>query len=169
MIGGWARKASRQTPRPPVASEARENAEYHRLAAERAAQAEARATAPMVAAFAEAMRAAGIEPTRLRAMPYSGKGTLRTDVDGWYVRRDRRNAVGVDGRWYVLVAAPSLRGRLVGIHVDPSDAPMQVGAGGRDGDSVALDVLLTVTAPFDGETGTTYAYESDRFLHQGQP
>ncbi len=65
------------------------------------------------------------------------------------VRRDRRNAVGVhsiatplDGRWYVLVAAPSLRGRLVGIHVDPSDAPMQVGAGGRDGDSVALDVLL---------------------------
>lgn len=122
--------------------QARENAEYHRLAAERAAQAEARATAPMVAAFAEAMRAAGIEPTRLRAMPYSGKGNLRTDLDGWYVRRDRRNAVGVDGRWYVLVAAPSLRGRLVGIHVEPSDAPMQVGAGGRDGDSVALDVLL---------------------------
>ncbi len=98
----------------------------------------------MVSAFAEAMRAAGVEPTRLRARPYSGSGSLRTDVVGWYVRRDRRAAVGTDGHWYVLVVAPSLRGRLAGIHLDPSDAPLQVGAGGRDGDSVALDVLLRI-------------------------
>jgi hypothetical protein len=38
--------------------------------------------------------------------------------------------------------AVRLRGRLAGVHVEPSDAPLQVGAGGRDGDSVALDVLL---------------------------
>ncbi|WP_392542257.1 hypothetical protein [Oryzobacter telluris] len=124
--------------------QARENAEYHEAAAARAAQAEARRTAPMVSAFAEAMRAAGVEPTRLRARPYSGSGSLRTDVVGWYVRRDRRAAVGTDGHWYVLVVAPSLRGRLAGIHLDPSDAPLQVGAGGRDGDSVALDVLLRI-------------------------
>jgi hypothetical protein len=122
--------------------QARENAEYHHAAAARAAEAEARRTAPMVAGFAEAMRSAGVEPTRLRARPYSGGGSLRTDVVGWYVRRDRRAAVGTDGRWYVLVVAPSLRGRLAGVHVEPSDAPLQVGAGGRDGDSVALDVLL---------------------------
>ncbi|QKE84624.1 hypothetical protein [Arthrobacter sp. NEB 688] len=122
--------------------QARENAEYHHAAAARAAEAEARRTAPMVAEFAEAMRAAGVEPIRLRAHPYSGSGTLRTDVEGWYVRRDHRAAVGADGRWYVLVVAPSLRGRLTGIHVEPTDAPLQVGAGGRDGDSVALDVLL---------------------------
>ena len=122
--------------------EARENAEYHYAAAARAAEAEARRTAPMVVAFAEAMRSAGVEPSRLRAFPYSGGGTLRTDVVGWYVRRDRRAAVGTDGRWYVLVVAPSLRGRLAGVHVEASDAPLQVGAGGRDGDSVALDVLL---------------------------
>lgn len=122
--------------------EARENAEYHYAAAARAAEAEARRTAPMVAAFAEAMRSAGVEPSRLRAVPYSGGGTLRTDVVGWYVRRDRRAAVGTDGRWYGLIVAPSLRGRLTGVHVEPSDATLQVGAGGRDGDSVALDVLL---------------------------
>ncbi|HMM95172.1 hypothetical protein [Phycicoccus sp.] len=122
--------------------QARENAEYHHAAAARAAEAEARRTAPMVAEFAAAMRAAGVEPTRLRARPYSGSGTLRTDVEGWYVRRDHRAAVGTDGLWYVLVVAPSLRGRLTGVHVDPSDAPLQVGAGGRDGDSVALEVLL---------------------------
>ena len=122
--------------------QARENAEYHHAAAARAAEAEARRTAPMVAAFAEAMRSAGVEPTRLRARPYSGGGSLRTDVVGWYVRRDHRAAVGTDGRWYVLVVAPSLRGRLAGVHVEPTAAPLQVGAGGRDGDSVALDVLL---------------------------
>ena len=132
-------------PSDPVAvrrREARENAEYHYAAAARAAEAEARRTAPMVAAFAEEMRSAGVEPSRLRAFPYSGAGTLRTDVVGWYVRRDRRAAVGKDGRWYVLVVAPSLRARFAGVHVEPSDAPLQVGAGGRDGDSVALDVLL---------------------------
>lgn len=122
--------------------QARENAEYHHAAAARAAAAEARQTAPMVAAFAEAMRAAGVEPTRLRARPYSGGGRLRTDVVGWYVRRDLRAAVGADGLWYVLVVAPSLRGRLTGVHVEPSDAPLQVGAGGRDGDSIELAVLL---------------------------
>lgn len=122
--------------------EARENAEYHVAAAARVAQAEARRTARMVSAFAEEMRSAGVEPTRLRARPYSGSGTLRTDVVGWYVRRDRRAAVGTDGRWYVLVVASSLRGRLAGVHLEPTDAPLQVGAGGRDGDSIALDVLL---------------------------
>jgi hypothetical protein len=122
--------------------QARENAEYHEAAAARAAQAEAQRTAPMVSAFAEEMRSAGVEPTPLRARPYSGNGSLRTDVTGWYVRRDGRAGVGTDGRWYVLVVAPSLRGRLAGVHVEPSDAPLQVGAGGRDGDSVALDVLL---------------------------
>lgn len=122
--------------------EARENAEYHAAAAARAAAAEARRTAAMVSAFADRMRSAGVEPARLRARPYSGNGTLRTDVVGWYVRRDRSAAVGTDGRWYVLVAPPSLRGRLTGVHLDPTDAPLQVGAGGRDGDSIALDVLL---------------------------
>ena len=96
----------------------------------------------MVSAFAEQMRSAGVEPKRLRARPYSGSGSLRTDVVGGYVRRDGRAGVGVDGRWYVLVVAPSLRGRLTGVHLEPTAAPLQVGAGGRDGDSVALEVLL---------------------------
>ncbi len=122
--------------------QARENAEYHEAAAARAAEAEARTTAPMVSAFADEMRSAGVEPTRLRARPYSGSGSLRTDVVGWYVRRDRRAAVGTDGHWYVLVVASSLRGRLVGVHLEPTHAPLQVGAGGRDGESVALEVLL---------------------------
>jgi hypothetical protein len=137
--------SSESDPTDPAAArrrQARENAEYHLAAAARAAEAEARRTAPMVAAFVEAMRSAGVEPTRLRAHAYSGGGRLRTDVVGWYVRRDQRAAVGTDGRWYVMVVAPSLRGRLTGVHVEASDAPLQVGAGGRDGDSIALESLL---------------------------
>lgn len=122
--------------------QAEENAAYHAEAARRAREAEARTTAPMVTAFAERMTAAGVPATRLRATPYSGCGTLPTDVTGWYVRRDRSIGVGVDGGWYVLVVAPSLRGRITGVHVAPGDAPLQVGAGGRDGDSVALTELL---------------------------
>lgn len=34
----------------------------------------------MVTAFAEAMPSAGVEPTRLRALPYRGGGSMRTDV-----------------------------------------------------------------------------------------
>ena len=98
--------------------------------------------APMASALAEEMRSAGVGPTRLRARPYGGSGSLRTDDVGWYVRRDRRADVGTDGRWYALIVAPSLRGRLAGVHLEPTDAPLQVGAGGRDRRSVALEVLL---------------------------
>ena len=122
--------------------QAQENADYHHAAAARAREAEARRTAPMVADFADAMRAAGVPTSSLRARPYGGRGTVRTDVTGWYVRRDRSIGVGTDGRWYVLVVPPSLRARLTGVHLDPSPAPLQAGAGGRDGHSVALDVLL---------------------------
>ncbi|MBR7741957.1 hypothetical protein KC207_01455 [Phycicoccus sp. BSK3Z-2] len=122
--------------------QATEAAEYHHAAARRAKEAEARTTAPVVAAFAEDLRAAGVPSTPLKARPYSGRGTLRTDVEGWYVRRDRSIGVGTDGLWYVLVVPPSLRGRLLGIHLEPSSAPLTVGAGGRDGDSVDLGTLL---------------------------
>ena len=104
MVNGFARRPS------PVARRrlARENVEYPPAPA-RAAEAEARQTAPMVTAAAEAMRSAGVRPTRLRALLYSGGGSVRTDVVGWYVRRNHWAAVGTDGRWYVLVVAPSLR------------------------------------------------------------
>ena len=109
--------------------QARENAEYHYAAAARAAQAEARLPRPRWWRASPRRCGRRASTTRLRALPYSGGGSLRTDVVGWYVRRDHRAAVGTDGRWYVLVVAPSLRGRLAGVHVEPSDAPLQVGSG----------------------------------------
>lgn len=122
--------------------EAREKAAYHAQAAAREQQRDAAAAAVVVERFAEQARAAGLATTELRARPYSGRGRFRTGVRGWYVKRDGSLGVGEDGRWYVLVVPPSLRARLTGVELDPSDASLQVGKGARDGESIELEVLL---------------------------
>ena len=53
-------------------------------------------------------------------------------------------AVDVEGRYYLLASPRSLRARILGVTVPPSDPPLQVGAGGRDGESIALDALLAM-------------------------
>lgn len=57
------------------------------------------------------------------------------------VRRDHSLGVDAEGR-YVLVVPRSLRSRLGRAHVPPTDPPMVVGAGGRDGESIPLPDLL---------------------------
>lgn len=90
----------------------------------------------------ERYRAAGIAPVPLRARPYRGSGTLRTGLEGWYLKHDRSLAVDAEGRYYVLRVDGGLRSRLLGATPEPSPAPMIVGRGGRDGDSFALQELL---------------------------
>src|SRR5690606_37713526 len=41
----------------------------------------------------ERFRAAGIAPAALRARPFQGSGTLRTGLEGWYLKQDRTLAV----------------------------------------------------------------------------
>jgi len=123
-------------------AEARENAAYHAEAAERARQKDAQAANEVVGEFARTATDLGLTTVELRARPYSGRGRFRTRVQGWYVKRDGSLGVGRDGRWYVLVVPPSLRARFTGVRLEPSDASLQVGRGARDGESIALDVLL---------------------------
>ena len=49
-----------------------------------------------------------------------------------------------DGEYYVLSCPPSRLGLFRGVHLEPADPPLQVGAGARDGESIALDVLLAM-------------------------
>jgi hypothetical protein len=51
-------------------------------------------------------------------------------------------AVGADGGFYVLAVPASLRARLCGAVVQPSEPRLVVGAGGGDGESVPLRELL---------------------------
>jgi hypothetical protein len=96
----------------------------------------------MVAAFVRDATERRLPAVPLRALPYSGGSGYRTDLRGWYIHPDRSVAVGVDGGYYVLGVPASLRARLTGARVAPSDPPLIVGEGARDGASAPLTTLL---------------------------
>lgn len=100
-----------------------------------------RATALIRQAVQEYL-AAGIAPVPLRARPYRGGGTVRTGLEGWYLKHDRTLAVDAEGCYYVLRVEGGLLSRLRGETPDPSPAPLVVGRGARDGDTFELQELL---------------------------
>jgi hypothetical protein len=89
-----------------------------------------------------AFRAAGVGPVRLTARTWSGRSRVRTALTGWYLKQDRSIAVGEDGEYYVLSVQGTPRERLRGARPVPSDPPLVVGRGGRDGDAIDLADLL---------------------------
>ena len=100
-----------------------------------------RATAIIRTAI-EAYRAAGIEPIPLQARPFTGTGTIRTSLTGWYLKHDRTLAVDEEGRFYVLRVPGGLLSRLKGATPEPSPAPLVVGRGARDGETFEIKELL---------------------------
>jgi hypothetical protein len=76
----------------------------------------------------------------LRVRSYDGRTAYRTPLEGWYLRRSV--AVGVDGQFYVLLGPRSLAARWRGATPAPSDPPLVLGAGARDGESLDLAVAL---------------------------
>jgi len=123
-------------------AERAEQAQYHVEAQRRRIERESAQAQVLVDGFVAQATQAGLATEELTARPWSGRGRYRTGVVGWYLRRDRSVGVGLDGGYYVLVVAPRRFGRWITVPVDPSPPPLQVGQGARDGESVALDVLL---------------------------
>ena len=122
----------------------REAAQEHadRFARRRAAET-ARAR-EMVQEFAREARGHGLTAGPLLARAGDGRPTYRTELVGWYLTRDGAVGVTTDGDYYHLVSPRSPRARLFGVHLEPAGPPLQVGAGARDGESIALDVLLAM-------------------------
>jgi hypothetical protein len=116
--------------------------EAHAQAQRRAEAAESERARPLVADFVRRARELALEPVPLRARAYSGSGTYPTQLRGWYLQPTGMLAIGVDGRFYVLIAAGGLMARLRGVEVAPSPPPMAVGRGARDGESMSLKELL---------------------------
>ena len=123
-------------------AERAERASYHVEAQRRRSEQESAEAQVLVDRFVAQATQQGLATEELRARPWSGRGRYRTGVVGWYLRRDRSVGVGLDGGYYVLVVAPERFGRWRTVPVSPSPPPLQVGQGARDGESVALDVLL---------------------------
>lgn len=117
-------------------------ADYHVAAQQRRDREESVKAQVLLDAFVEQATQAGVPTEELTARPWSGGGRYKTGVVGWYLKRDQSVGVGADGRFYVLVVAPQRFGRWRTVAVEPTPPPLQVGKGGRDGDSVALDTLL---------------------------
>ncbi|MDQ6895981.1 MAG: hypothetical protein M3171_05165 [Actinomycetota bacterium] len=117
-------------------------ADYHVAAQQRRDREESVKAQVLLDAFVEQATQAGVPTEELTARPWSGGGRYKTGVVGWYLKRDQSVGVGADGRFYVLVVAPQRFGRWRTVTVEPTPPPLQVGKGGRDGDSVALDTLL---------------------------
>lgn len=105
---------------------------------DRARATESRAAAILITEFARRAAAASLATTRLRARSYGGNASYRTNVDGWYIRRDHSIGVGADGDFYVLSAPTSLAARVSGVVITPSEAPLELGRGARDGESIPL-------------------------------
>jgi hypothetical protein len=98
--------------------------------------------AVLVEAFARDARDAGIVSERLYARPYSGRSMMRTNIAGWYIKRDHSVGISVDGLFYLLHAPGGIKERLRGVTLDPSPAPLELGRGARDGESMPLSKSL---------------------------
>lgn len=107
-------------------------------ALERQQAAQSKQAAALLASFVEQARVRGIAPERLGARTYDGRSRYRTNTHGWYLKRDRTVAVGTDGSFYILAVPASISSMLRGAPLTPSDPPLELGRGGRDGQSIPL-------------------------------
>jgi hypothetical protein len=108
----------------------------------RAEQAESVEARELIADFVRRAQDQGIEPIPLRGRTYSGRGTFRTPLTGWYLQRSGPLAVSTDGEFYVLTAQPGLLARLRAVDIPAAEPPLAVGRGARDGESMSLKELL---------------------------
>jgi hypothetical protein len=92
--------------------------------------------------FIRDARERGLNTTELRARSYDGRTTYATGLVGWYLPRDHSLAVDIEGRFYILNTPGGLVARVRGVTVLPSDPPLAVGRGARDGESMSLAELL---------------------------
>lgn len=114
--------------------------QVRRLAERQAAEsAQARV---LIAGFLEAVERVGIEPEPLFARGYGNRGRYRTGLTGWYLRVNQSSALDTEGNFYVLTVAGGLRARLAGARPEPSDPPLILGKGARDGESIDLKDAL---------------------------
>jgi hypothetical protein len=109
--------------------------------AEKAAEREAARAQVLIDRFVAEALASGPEPVPLRARTLDGH-VVRTDRRGWYLRRDHSIAIDTDGGYHVLHVTGGLMARIRGVELEPTRPSLQVGRGGRDGETGDLKEFL---------------------------
>ena len=108
----------------------------------RAREAESAQARVLVAQFARDALAAGISTERLTARAYNGASRYRTQVTGWYLKRDRSLGISDDGIFYVMSTGGGLSARFTGVTLPPGEPLLEIGRGARDGESMPLSAAL---------------------------
>lgn len=106
-----------------------------------AARAEAGRAQALIDAFVAEANRRGIRPEPLRATLMNGT-SVRTDKQGWYLRRNHSLAIGTDGSYYVLTVPGGAMARFTGVKLTASQPVMVIGRGGRDGETGDLQEFL---------------------------
>jgi hypothetical protein len=122
----------------------REASAAHAAALEQRKAAETAQARILLADFVRELKTRGVEPQPLRAPVAGSSASYRTGITGWYLRRNHSLGVDTDGNFYILATPASLKSRLLGVRILPSDPPLTVGLGGRDGESMPLHQLLAL-------------------------
>jgi hypothetical protein len=123
-------------------AERREAAAAQAAALERRKAGETAQARELLVGFVEEMKSRGVEPEELRAQVVGTSTSYRTQVIGWYLKKNRSLGVDVDANFYILAVPASLKSRVTGVRVTPSDPPLDVGRGARDGESMPMAQLL---------------------------
>jgi hypothetical protein len=121
-------------------SRAEEAALRAQLAANQARGESAKAQV-LIDEFVRQAKAAGIPPEPLRATLFGGQ-SVKTDKVGWYLRKNKSLAIGVNGEYYVLTVPGGWKERLTGVKLEPSPPPLVIGKGGKDGETGDLAEFL---------------------------
>ena len=123
--------------------ERRREASVEQAAAlERRKAAESAQARELLVEFVRELTERGVAPESLRAQVIGSGTSYRTGISGWYLRKNKSVAVDTDANFYILGTPASLAARVTGVRVLPSDPPLVVGQGGRDGESIKLADLL---------------------------
>lgn len=123
-----------ENPRAEAARIRMELAEQH-------ARAEAKEAQALIDDFIAKAHAQGLEPVPLKAQLLDGH-VVKTDKRGWYLRQNHSIAIDTDGGYHSLVVPGGLMERLRGKKLTPSQPSLQVGRGGRDGETGTLKEFL---------------------------
>ena len=108
----------------------------------RARETESAKARVLIEQFARDALSAGLTPERLTARAYNGSTRYRTQVTGWYLKRDRSLGISTDGVFYVMSTAGGLSSRFTGVTIPPGEPLLEIGRGARDGESMPLTSAL---------------------------
>ena len=101
----------------------------------------------LLAEFLPVVLAHGPAPEQLQVGGFDGRGQAKSNVRGWYLRKNHTVGLGIDGKFYILSAPLSFKDRFRAVQITPTRPPLQLGKGGRDGEAMDLSEALEQLFP----------------------